>query len=370
MTNKQNIDILNQFLASQQTFAEKTDLNDEYSSALEQYCKEHSYSFINANTYIREHFDGFEKYKITTDTNEIVVKRVKRSGKNEYAPQFRFCDIAVEVNNNTYDFNDFSNVYVKEPFIGVSTNSTFHTLSYSTIVNVDIDDFTPDTIVNLICVSNNLSSQYDGHISTVMFTGVTSYDSNDNQVITITDSTLKNYENHGDFVCTVFKDEKYSCVGGLVTISVTENAVSGLYSSDGWFRLPSIDLIKYREVPDEFKITLNGVTVTEAYVTLQNKYIKDYSDTIDVNNSNLYNMNEYYYDDINYHRLPISDTRIGDNKKRLVIDTTLNPNVKLIKSPFLNVRTDKIFFLRISSSLKLSENIIFNEFILYKVLSV
>ena len=43
---------------------------------------------------------------------------------------------------------------------------------------------------------------------------------------------------------------------------------------------------------------------------------------------------------------------------------------KLIKSPFLNVRTDKIFFLRISSSLKLSENITFNEFILYKVLSV
>ena len=290
-----------------------------------------------ANIYIREHFDGFEKYKITTDTNEIVVKRVKRSGKYEYAPQFRFCDITVEVNNNTYDFNDFSNVYVKEPFIGVSTDSTFHTLSYSTIVNVDIDNFTPDTIVNLICVSNNLSSQYDGHISTVMFTGVTSYDSNDNQVITITDSTLKNYEGHGDFVCTVFKDEKYSCVGGLVTISVTENTVSGLYSSDGWFRIPSIDLIKYREVPNEFKITLNGVTVTEAYVTLQNKYIKDYSDTIDVNNSNLYNMNEYYYDDINYHRLPISDTRIGDNKKRLVIDTSLNPNVKLIKSPYLGI---------------------------------
>lgn len=36
------------------SFAEKTDLNDEYSSALEQYCKEHSYSFINANTYIRD----------------------------------------------------------------------------------------------------------------------------------------------------------------------------------------------------------------------------------------------------------------------------------------------------------------------------
>ena len=291
-----------------------------------------------ANIYIREHFDGFEKYKVTTDTSDIVVKRVKRSGKNEYAPQFRFCDITIEVNNNTYDFNDFNNVYVKEPFIGVSTNSTFHTLSYSAIVNVDIDDFTPDTIVNLICVSNNLSSQYDGHVSTVMFTGVTSYDSNDNQVITITDSTLKNYEGYGDFVCTVFKDEKYSCVGGLVTISVRGNIMGGVYSSNGWFRIPYMDLIKYREVPDEFKITLNGAAVvTEAYVTLQNKYIKDYSDTIDVNNSNLYNMNEYYYDDINYHRLPISDTRIGDNKKRLVIDTSLNPNVKLIKSPYLGI---------------------------------
>ena len=127
-----------------------------------------------------------------------------------------------------------------------------------------------------------------------MFTVVTSYDSSDNQVLTITDSTLKNYEGYGDFVCTVFKDEKYSCVGGLVTISVRGNIMSGLYSSNGWFRLPSIDLIKYREVPDEFKITLNGVIFTEAYVTLQNKYIKDYSDTIDVNNSNLYNMNEYY----------------------------------------------------------------------------
>lgn len=36
------------------SFAEKTTLNNEYSLALEQYCKEHSYGFVNANNYIRE----------------------------------------------------------------------------------------------------------------------------------------------------------------------------------------------------------------------------------------------------------------------------------------------------------------------------
>ena len=36
------------------SFAEKTTLNNEYSLALEQYCKDNSYGFVNANNYIRE----------------------------------------------------------------------------------------------------------------------------------------------------------------------------------------------------------------------------------------------------------------------------------------------------------------------------
>ena len=35
------------------SYNEKTDLNDEYSSALEKYCKEKSLGFINANNYIK-----------------------------------------------------------------------------------------------------------------------------------------------------------------------------------------------------------------------------------------------------------------------------------------------------------------------------
>lgn len=285
-----------------------------------------------AQIYIREHFDGFEKYKVETDSSDIHVKRIKRNGEYEYAPQFRFCDVIVEANNNVYDFNDFESVKVKTPFIGESSQSSFHTPTFTATVNVNIDEFTPDTNINLICVSN----EYDGHISNIMFTGITSYDSSDNQIITITDSTLKNYQS-GQFICTVFKDERYSCVGGLVTIDVVDVPESDLYNNDGWFTLPT-DRIKYREVPNEFMLTINGISSnTTVTVTLKNNYYKDYSDTIDINNGNLYNMNEYYYDDINLHRLPISDTRHNDHNTRLVVDTSINTNVKIVKSPYLGI---------------------------------
>lgn len=285
-----------------------------------------------AQIYIREHFDGFESYTVETDTSDIYVKRIKRNGEYEYAPQFRFSDIVVKVGNTEYGFNDFTSVKVKAPFIGETTSASFNTPTFTATINVDIDNFVPDTNVNLICVS----SEYNGHISGIMFTGVTSYDGNDNQIIVITDSTLKNY-NSGSFICTVFKDDRYPCVGGLVTIDVVNTLETDLYGDDGWFTLPA-NSFKYREVPNEFILTINGISSnTTATVTLQNNYYKNYSDTIDINNSNLHNMNEYYYDDINFHRLPISDTRNNDCHKRLVVDTTVNTNVKIVKSPYLGI---------------------------------
>lgn len=282
---------------------------------------------------IRKQFDGYEKYSTTTtDAGEIIIKRIRRSGKYTDAPTFRLCDITVSYNDTDYTYQDIRTLKVKSPFTGLTTQRTFHQQTCSARVVAPIDSFAENEHIKLICISNNDLSMYDGNISSVAFEGTTLLNDG-NQIITVTNSTLPNYIS-GEFVCTVFKDDSYDSCGGVVVVDVTSNEES-IY--DEWVTVPT-DYMLYRELPEEFMIIMNNVVQnTNVIVTLENKYIKDYDDTIAEDNSGLHNPFEYYYDTKNQTRLPISDVKRNAYDRRLVIDTTANPDVKVVKTPYIGI---------------------------------
>lgn len=279
---------------------------------------------------IRKHFDGYEKY--TVDGSNIHVKRVKRNGKYVYAPTFRVCDIKVSDDNGDHTFDDISEFLVPNQFGFDTTQRRLYTPVYDTTIHSEIDSFVPDREVKLICISNNENSSYDGNISSVMFNALTSYDENGKQHIEIIGSTLSNYVT-GNYICTVFQDDGYEPVGGVITVRIT-NTSEDIF--DEWIRIP-LDYIKYREVPNDFKIVMKQPTTGDVTVTLENHYIKTSNDVIDLMNGNINNPFEYYYDHKHKVRMPISDVRINSKDQRLVIDTNENDHVKLIKAPYVGI---------------------------------
>jgi hypothetical protein len=283
---------------------------------------------------IRKHFDGEEVYETTADDNgEIYIKRIRRSGKYEDSPVFRLCDVSVTDSHGDHPYNDITTFKVKSPFKGLTTTRQFNKPSFAATIKAPIDSFVPNEHVKLICISNNELSSYDGNISSVMFEGTTSLNGT-TQVITITNSTLPNYVT-GTFVCTVFNDDSYDSTGGVIQIVVT---TTGTDIYDDWVTVPT-DYMRYRELPNEFKIKLSNPTASEgkATVTLHIEYNKDYSDTVNEDNSGLYNPYEYYYNPTQQKRLPISDVKRNAHDRRLVIDSSTNPDVKLVKSTYIGI---------------------------------
>ena len=282
------------------------------------------------NIKIRKHFDGYEKYKVNSD--DIHIKRVKRSGKYTLSPPFRVRDLIIEDSNGTHTHEDIDKFLIPNIFKFADTSRMFHYPSFYTEIKSPIDSFVPGTEVRLIAISNNENSDYDGNISSVMFGGITSYDENDNQVITITKSTLPNYK-QGTYICTVFQTDEYDPVGGVIQIRVTSTR-EDIYDTE-WVPVPK-EYLYFREIPMEFKIIMKEPVEGETTVTLSNKYIKSSDDTITLTNEND-NPYEYYYDYTNLIRYPISDTRINSIKQRFVIDQTQNPSVNVVKAPYIGI---------------------------------
>jgi len=280
---------------------------------------------------IRKHFDGYEKYKV--DGSDIHIKRVNRNGKYTNTPVFRVCDMKITDINGEHTFDDIDKFLVRTPFKDITTTRTFHTPVYNTKICSEIDSFVPDKEIKLICISNNEINSYDGNISSVMFNATTAYDDEGNQTILITKSTLPNYVS-GKFICTVFQDDMYNPVGGVIEVEVS-SIEDTVYEGD-WLQVP-LSYMKYREIPEEFKIIMKNPTEGIVEVTLENKYIKRTDDIIDIDNSNLMNPFEYYYDNKHFTRLPISDVRTNSNNKRFVIDEDINPNVSIVKSPYIGI---------------------------------
>lgn len=288
-----------------------------------------------SNIRIRKHFDGFEKYKFDQEeiNDGIHIKRVKRSGKYTYSPTFRVCDIKFTDMNGDHTYEDIDNFFVPNPFPDASTDRSFIKQKFETKINTKIDAFVPNTNIKLICITNNKNSSYDGNISNIMFNAITS---NVDGVpkVTIVDSTLPNFVT-GSFICSVFKDDSYKPCGGVITVNVTSSS-NDVYN-DKWILIPK-EFMKYRELPDEFMFTtITPITNGGVTVTLENKYSKETNDSISIDNSDLNNPFEYYYDTLNKTRLPISDTRINSHKQRLVVDTDINTNIKVIKAPYIGI---------------------------------
>lgn len=301
---------------------------------------------IYHNIRIRKHVDGIENYTFeefnppedVSIQNCYHVHRPQRNGEYQYIPQIRFCDMELTQDGTTYDYTDFS-LYVKNPFPDTHTIRTFKNPNYQVNIIQPIDSFAENQTVKLICISNNTQSSFDGNLSTVIFEGVTSLNSG-NQFIRIVKSSLDNIE-EGTFVCTVLQDQKYKSCGGVIQVTITHSQTDVMDSEGDWIRVPD-SLASYTELPNEFLVVpKTGVTIygdIPTTISFKNKYIKYSSEQInETNDAYVSNPYEYYYDSKNDTKLPISDVRIDDPNTRLVVDTYLNPDVKIIKSTYIGI---------------------------------
>lgn len=294
---------------------------------------------------IRKHFDGNEKYLFKSYDvpddfsiqNAFHIKRPKRNGKYTNTPMMRFCDITLQNGDNTYDYTNLD-LYVRMPFKDVKTSQSFNVPTYNAEMNQNIDSFEPNQRVKLICVQNTILSSYNGNISNIIFEGITSYDE-EKQMISIISSNIQNVTS-GQFICTVFKDSAYKCCGGLITITISEDTNNLLDEQQQWIRIPQ-ELSIYRELPMEFILVPKEDTdidiTNNVVIQINDHYEKTFHDDMNLYNLNLNNPFEYYYDSEHEIRLPISDTRRNNHSSRLVINTTQNPSVKLIKSPYIGI---------------------------------
>lgn len=280
------------------------------------------YQYIN----IRKHFDGYEKYVVQGD--DIHIKRVNRNGKYVQAPSFRLIDIHVSDDNGDHTYEDIDELYIPNKFKNCDSSSKLYKPIYSTQIHSDIDSFEENKEIQLISIDNG---HYDGNISDVMFNAITSLN-NDNQVITITSSSLPNYA-VGTFICTVFQSDKYKPFGGVISVTVTHNE-DNIYGE--WIRVPKEQML-YRELPNEFKLVMKEPTTNETSVILSNNYTNDADISVQSHNDGIYDPYTYYWDTEHNVRMPISNTRINDHNERLVIDTTVNDNIHSIKSTYIGI---------------------------------
>ena len=300
-----------------------------------------------SNIKIRKHFNGYESYVFDgynkpddfSIEESFYIKRPIRSGKYTYSPTIRLCDLTAINDEKSYDFSNFD-MFVRIPFEDVSTKQTFKQLSYNVTINQPIDSFVPDQFIKLICIQNNGLSLYDGNISNIMFEGWTSYDDNNNQIITIKKSSFPSLTNDTTFVCTVFKDNTYKMSGGVISVDITCDENKLIDELNCWIKIPT-DKSVYREIPNECIIVPKDSSLIDiskrVTLSFKNSYIRTSDDIVNIDNSSTFNPYEYYFDTKNETRLPVSNTRTNSFNERLVVDTDTNPDIKLIKSTYIGV---------------------------------
>ena len=271
---------------------------------------------------IRKHYDSNEVYTVSeyysddnfSLTNGLYVKRINRSGKYPDASICRWDDIKV----NNLNYSDFD-IYVRFPFNHILKDQYTKTITYSVNINIPIDGFTKNETITLICISSN---KFTGNVSDILFTAKTT-----NSSLNIINSSIYPIP-AGEYICTVAKDPMYKSCGGVITITASttddENIIDDNHT---WIHVKNP---QYKIIPDEFILVSKGSNIVlPVNIELRNIYERDesYSLTPKV----------YYYDDEYHVRYPISNITNNDYTSRFVIDTTQNPNVKQIKSNYINV---------------------------------
>lgn len=297
------------------------------------------------NIRIRKHFDCnesyiFDSYNPPTDisiANSFHIIRPRRTGKYTNAPVIRLCDVSIYNNDVIYDFTKFD-MYVRLPFKDVTSTMQFKIPKYDVTINQPIDSFIHGRTIKLLCIQNNESSAYDGNIGNIMFEAVTAL-IDDKQIISITNSSMDKVV-AGEFICTVFKDDMYKTCGGIITVKISFDKENLIDDKGAWMRIPS-SLAIHKEIPNECIFVLHDDntidTSKQTKIIFNNKYEKTSSDVVMINNSAIFNPFEYYFDTKNKIRLPLSDIRRNSHTNRLVINTSINPDVKLIKSNYIGI---------------------------------
>lgn len=300
---------------------------------------EYSYDpYTNIN--IRKHFDGHEKYKFDeivdipdSTLQGYVFERPENNGQRIHSPSIRFCDMtATDDNDNTYHFTDFD-LYLPLPFKRITSTQPYIVPLYATTIVQPIENFVPNQTIKLMCISNNDDCSYDGNISTVVFEAFTELDDHDNQTLTITGSTLPGYI-AGRYVCTVIQDNAYSHTGGVVVVIITSDEMNVI---DGnWIKIPDSFSV-YKTLPKRFALVPHEPIADPIIFDFETKYLKETDEQMTLTNENIGNPYEYYFNSVKDIRYPISEVRRNQHLERMVIDQTLNPDVKLIKSTYISI---------------------------------
>ena len=294
------------------------------------------YKYIN----VRKHCNGKEVYSFDSYSEDIenfnedgfYIERPLPNGQYN-SPPLRMCDISVKQSSNEYDYTHFD-LWIPNPFkdIEMDLNTKIHT--YTATINQPIEYLdVEDGVVNvkLLCINNN---HFNGNISDITFDADVYMDYESvSQQITVKSSSLPISANTNDYVCTVVKSDDYKPIGGIITVSDT--VTSTLVDNNDWIKIPD-DYVKYRIIPEKCVITPKDVTFASdipIYITLKSEYSNNYSDTIQSDNSNVFNPFEYYYDYANNVRLPISNIRLNRPNQRLTTST----NVHIVKANYIGV---------------------------------
>jgi len=289
------------------------------------------YSEIN----VRKHFDGYEYYRYTEDNlpNDIdkayilegfLVERPDPNGKYTSNPVYRFKDITI--NNRPYSEFEF---YVPFKFKDVTTTQSSDYNTYECTVNVPVDSYQTSTRMTAICVEPDM---FNGNLSTLTFELISGDDS-DNQSFTVKRCSSDHLD-EGDYICSILSSSSaYKSCGGLITISVTKNENNELKCGN-WVKLNNP---MYHIIPKRFIVSCPSkggfpynLIIRDIYYNLQSKWL--YPD-----NSLPDDPYKYYYNSKKHVRYPISDTRHNDHTRRLAINTDTNPNIELVKSPYVGI---------------------------------
>lgn len=246
-----------------------------------------------------------------------MVTRPKPSGLYSSNPVYRFKDI--EINNLSYENFDF---YIPIEFKDIKTIRSATINQYECNVVVPVDSYEPNTEMTIMALNPEL---YTGNISLVTFNAISGND--DTQTFTITECSNPHIK-EGTYTCTVINNASsaYKSCGGLIVVTVVNQVISKI-KNNNWIKL--IDP-KYHIVPEVFIAISNSITQPPYDVIIKNGYYN----TETFENDEMY---KYYYDTKHHVRYPISDTTHNDHNTRLTIDTTLNPNVSIIRSPYIGI---------------------------------
>lgn len=303
---------------------------------------------------IRKNIDIMETYSFKAPyipedfSNErgYWVKRYKTTVSNEHTLRNRPATFAeMEVKN----FHDYD-VYVKLPFKDVTTDREFVEHQYEAIVLQEIDNFVPGEKVNLICISSN--ADYNGNISSIMFEGVTDYDGANNQIITITRSTVPDHIT-GLYTCTIIHDSRYKSSGGFIRITVINENLDLMDEFGKWIKIP-LNYLPYQQIPDEFIIVAGGEgSLAGLSVIINPKYMKSTNDIINkklkttVTYSDLHRKEEWMYNPFEFYynyklklRYPLSNIRKNEPEERLTyVDptTATKDGITVVRTNYLHV---------------------------------